>query len=105
MSFMNAEECYLDCSSRKTRKRLTLSKRLEIHTMHHIKTREKAQEFFSPDMKSYKICEAAPPEETSKERFGGLKRSKHFKGNKKGAGKLLSYLAEIEQEIIFGFYK
>ena len=43
---------------------------------------------------------AVPPKKTNKRQFGGLKRSKHFKGNKKGAGKSLSYPIEIDQEIL-----
>ena len=39
-------------------------------------------------------------QKTNKGRFGGLEGSKHFKGNKKGAGKPLSYPIKIDQEII-----
>ena len=43
---------------------------------------------------------AVPSKKTSKRQFGGLKRSKHFTGKKKGAGKSLSYPIEIDQEIL-----
>ena len=59
-----------------------------------------ARVFSLQDSTARKICKAAPPKKTSKGRFGGLTGSKHFKGNKKGARKNLSFPIEIVQEIL-----
>ena len=47
-----------------------------------------------------KIYKAAPPKKTNKDRFVDLKGCKHFKRNKKGAGKPLFYRIKIDQEIL-----
>ena len=46
------------------------------------------------------MFKVAPPKKTNKVRFVDLKGNTHFKGNKKGAGKPLSYAIERDQEIL-----
>ena len=51
--------------------------------MQHIKAIEKPQEFLV--CKIQLLGKEAPSKKTNERQFGGLKESKHFKGNKKGA--------------------
>ena len=94
------EELRANCSISKTRKKLSLCKKSEIreHFATHKNYGKTARVFGLQDSSDRKICKAAPLEKTNKRRFGGLKGS--FKGNKKEAGKSLSYPIEIDQEIL-----
>ena len=96
------EEVQASCSISKTSKRLSLCKKLEVREYYATNKnyRGTARVFGLQDSTVREICKAAPPKKTYKERFVGIKVSKHFKGNKKGAGKPLSYSIEIDQEIL-----
>ena len=93
---------HANCAINKTRKRLSLCKKLEIREYYaiHKSYRETERVFGLQDLNVRKICKAAPPKKTNKRLFGGLKGSKHFKGNRKGAGKPLSYPIEFDQKIL-----
>ena len=74
-----------------------------MSTMQHIKTIETVRVLiFEIQLlgKSVSIQYIAPTKKTDKERFGGLKENKNFKGNKKGARKPLFYPTEIDQKIL-----
>ena len=98
----SVEEFHANGSIIKTRKRLPLCKKLEINEYYaiHKSYTETARVFGLQYLIVRKIYKAAPPKKTNKGWFGGLKQSKDFKGNKKGAGKPLSYPLEIDQEVL-----
>ena len=62
--------------------------------------RKTARVFGPQDSTVRKVYKAAPQAKTKKGRFGCLKRSKRFQGNKNGVWAPLSYLMEIDQEIL-----
>ena len=59
---------------------------------------EIARAFQLQDSTVRKICKAAPPEKS--ESHQGFKGGKAWKGNAKGAGRLLSYPASIDEELL-----
>ena len=81
------EKFRANCSISKTRKRLSLCKKLEICEYYatHKSYRETTRVFGLQNSAVRKICKEAPSKNTNERQFGGLKESKHFKGNKKGA--------------------
>ena len=96
------EKFRANCSISKTRKRLSLCKKLEIREYYatHKSYRETVRVFGLQNSAVMKICKEAPSKKTNERQFGGLKGSKHFKGNKKGARKPLSYLIEIDSVLL-----
>ena len=81
------EKFRANCSISKTRKRLSLCKKLEIREYYatHKSYRETTRVFGLQNSAVRKICKDAPSKKTNERQFGGLKESNHFKGNKKGA--------------------